>query len=179
MLEPFTSRLMTEAELESISNVWRGDLPIPEITLDPILDQSFAVNLAGYGSIYFLSLLDNAPPDRKSAFSHWLIEADRVRWELPISDEVTPTTYIPHSLDAVVFTELNFDGLGDIYTIASYVTGVGQTGAIPFPVVTLYVQQEDGSFVILEAESLEISSFGLTTVAEVEDVLRGEMNFLP
>ncbi len=78
-------------------------------------------------------------------------------------------SYTPLSLDAVVFTELNFDGLTDIYTIASYITGIGPTGAIPFPIVTLYEQQDDGSFVILEEPSVEISARG---AGEVPDAHR-------
>lgn len=179
ILEAGVSRPMTEAELESIAHLWRLDPPIPGMGLDPILDHSFAVHLTGYGDIYFLSALDQNPPDRDLAYSHILIAGNKVRWELPQSDQLTPSSYRPHSLDAVVFTEFNFDGLGDIYTIASYVTGIGQTGAIPFPVITLYEQQEDGTFKILEAESLEISLRGISTVAEVEEILRAELNFLP
>ncbi len=177
ILDPGVSRPMTETELESIAPLWRLDPPIPEMGLDPILEHSFAVHLAGFGNVYFLSALDQNP--QELVYSHILIEGHKVRWELPQSEQVTPSSYRPYSLDAVVFTELNFDGLTDIYTIASYVTGMGQMGAIPFPVTTLYEQQEDGTFVILEAESIEISSRGVSTVAEVEKILRDELYFLP
>jgi hypothetical protein len=170
-----TSRPITEAELESISDLWKTEPPV----LDPILDQSFAVHLAGYGNVYFLTFFDQNSPDRSSSLTHWLVDSGRVRGELPLSEELTPQAYRPFSLDAVVFTELNFDGLDDIYTIASYITGIGPTGSIPFPVITLYEQQEEGSFVILEEVSLQLTARGVSTVAEVEHILREELLFLP
>ncbi|MFQ3613169.1 MAG: hypothetical protein SNJ68_05555 [Cyanobacteriota bacterium] len=175
VLEISTSRPVTQAELESISNLWETE----PLVLDPVLDQSFAVHLAGYGNVYFLSFFDQSFPDRPLALTHWLVDSGRVRRELPLSEELTPKTYRPFSLDAVVFTELNFDGLEDIYTITSYITGIGPTGAIPFPVITLYEQQEEGSFVILEEISLELTARGVSTVAEVEHILREELLFLP
>ncbi|MDX2270828.1 MAG: hypothetical protein NW237_02625 [Cyanobacteriota bacterium] len=174
-LEPSSSRQMTEAEWQTITSLWKTDPPL----LEPILEQSFAVNLQGYGSIFFLSLFDSSSPGQPQTLTHWLVDGGRVRWELPMSEELTPLSYTPFSLDAVVFTELDFDGLTDIYTIASYITGIGATGAIPFPVVTLYQQQEDGSFLILQEVSLALTERGVATVAEAEEILRKEMLFLP
>ncbi|MEN9230596.1 MAG: hypothetical protein Q6L68_06795 [Thermostichus sp. DG02_5_bins_236] len=174
-LEIATSRPITETELESLSNLWKTEPPV----LDPILKQSFAVHLAGYGNVYFLSFFDQDLLDQPLTITHWLVDSGQVRQELPFSEQLIPKTYTPLSLDAVVFTELNFDGLGDIYTISSYITGIGSTGAIPFPVITLYEQQEEGSFVILEEESLELTARGVSTAAEVERILREELLFLP
>ncbi|MEN9204141.1 MAG: hypothetical protein Q6K80_10910 [Thermostichus sp. DG_1_6_bins_120] len=166
------SRPITAAELESISNLWKTEPPI----LRPILDQSFSVYLSRYGNVYFLSFFDQSLPDRPPVLTHWLVGSGRVLKELPFSEKLIPKSYFPFSLDAVVFTDLYFDGLEDIYTIASYITGVGPTGAIPFPVITVYGQREDGSFVIWENVSLELTTSGASTAAEVEKLLP---QFLP
>ncbi|NJK27553.1 MAG: hypothetical protein HC925_01890 [Coleofasciculaceae cyanobacterium SM2_3_26] len=173
---PGDSRPIAEVEMQSFSNIWKTDPPL----LSPIIEQSFEVNLQGYGVVYFLSFVDKSLSENSPSLSHWIVDGGRVRRELPSSEAIAPEGSVFVSLDAVVFGELNFDGFTDVYTIATYATQNESTEATSFPVVVLYEQNpEDLSFQILEVESLELTARRLSTVAEVEEILRREMLFLP
>jgi hypothetical protein len=176
-----SKRRLTEIEIESLSRLWQTD---PRL-LTPILEQSFEVNLRGYGNIYFLSFMEDNSSEMPQFLSHWIVDKEGVHKELPTPKTMRGKNGSFISLDAVVFGELDFDGFTDIYTIASYAILSSETQAdssevATFPVVTLYVQNpEDQSFQILEDESIALTERGVSTVGEVEEILRGEMLFLP
>ncbi len=165
-LDPGNSRLLESSELVEVQRL------IPTATI--LETQSFRVNLHGQGLGSFVTA-QTPPPDPAQLQLYW-IQEDEIT-SLPQPEDTQSWT--PFSVDAVVFTELDFDGLADVYVIASYLTGIGPTGADPFPWVTFYFQQPDGSFEIDSDLSRQISERGVGTVSEVETILREELLYLP
>ncbi|NJK61741.1 MAG: hypothetical protein HC921_02790 [Synechococcaceae cyanobacterium SM2_3_1] len=165
-LDPGSSRLLESSELEEVQAL------IPTATI--LETQSFRVKLQGQGMGSFVAA-QSPPPDPAQLQLYW-IQADEIT-SLPQPEDTQSWTLF--SLDAVVFTELDFDGLADVYIISRHLTGIGPTGADPFPWVTFYLQQPDGGFEVDPDLSRQVSERGVGTVSEVETILRAELRYLP
>lgn len=61
------------------------------------------------------------------------------------------------SLEGVLFSDLNGDGLIDIVMVGKFATGIGPTGAVPFDVPIIYLRSKNG-FHCLTDVSIKISA---------------------
>ena len=77
---------------------------------------------------------------------------------------------------AVSFQLLN--GYDYVIVMADYITGVGQTAAVPFPVTTVYNNQ-GGYFTVDGPASLALTDRGVSTIAEANSILQNEFGYVP
>jgi len=115
---------------ENIESLIKGGLEIIE-------NQSFWIEFENWGKVKFISseiLIDGT---YKLRF-YLTNESEDILYQFPefIGND-WPTFY---EIRAVSFKDINKDGLKDIIIIADYLTGIGEQGAIPFPVGSIYFQ---------------------------------------
>jgi hypothetical protein len=141
----------------------------------PVINQSFRVNLPECGSCFFVPALNN-----ENVLGMYLVKNSRVVYTFPQSEDLTPAAWRVHNVKAVSFLQLSYSGMNEdgILVLAEYITGIGRTGAKPFPVTILYQRGEKG-FQILAKESEALTSRGVKTVREAEKILRDEFQYLP
>jgi hypothetical protein len=120
-----------------------------------IENQSFWVTLENWGKVQFLSCEDE---DNKLIF-YIANEKGYIIYKFP--DFLGNDWYL-YELKAVSFKDVNKDGLKDIVIIADYMTGIGNEGAIPFPVCGIYFQKGE-KFIDLPELNEEINGVGQNT----------------
>jgi|SRR5690554_309838 len=101
-----------------------------------IEDQSFWTTFENWGKARFLSC------EYKDGVIKLLLyladEKDNILYAFP---DFYGNDWCFYEVRAVSFKDVNKDGLKDVVIIADYVTGIGNEGAIPFPVCGIYFQK--------------------------------------
>ncbi|MBW4601595.1 MAG: hypothetical protein KME29_18975 [Calothrix sp. FI2-JRJ7] len=109
-----------------------------------------------------------------------MVKNNRVVYTFPQSEDLTPAGWRVHDVKAVSFIQLGFSDPNEdgILVLADYITGIGRTGAKPFPVTIVY-QREGKGFKILAKESEALTSRRVKTVRNAQEILWGEFQYLP
>ncbi|MDJ1168718.1 hypothetical protein PMG71_04695 [Roseofilum sp. BLCC_M154] len=154
-------RLLNAAELGWVER----NLFLPDRQI--IIDQSFWLGLREVGEVAFV-----ATEFQNSLEFHVMQTNGEVMHTLPPNSHTE--SWIFSDLKAVSFQEIDFDGSEpDVIVIAEYISG-NRT----FPVTTVYFNQ--GSRFTTDPELNQLlTDRGVSTIAEAEDILRGELLFLP
>ncbi|BDA66653.1 hypothetical protein CAL7716_008190 [Calothrix sp. PCC 7716] len=141
----------------------------------PVINQSFRVNLPECGSCFFVPALNN-----ENTLGIYLVKNNRVVYTFPQSEDLTPASWRVHEIKAVSFLQLGFSDPNEdgVLVLADYITGIGRTGAKPFPVAILY-QREGKGFKILAKESEALTSRRVKTVRDAQKILWDEFQYLP
>lgn len=101
-----------------------------------IEDQSFWTTFENWGKVKFLSC---EYEDGLSKLLFYLAdEKDNILYAFP---DFYGNDWCFYEMKAVSFKDVNKDGLNDIIVIADYMTGIGNEGAVPFPVCGIYFQK--------------------------------------
>ncbi len=161
-LEPFQSRLINSSELTQLQTLLPQDQAI-------IVDQSFLTHWSlAAGPAYLVTTQTEQP-----TLHLYIIQNKKIVQAVPKSEDLSHHFV---NLEAVVFTELDFDGQVDFYTLTRH--QVDQL-AEPQPVVTFYVQTSELNFALDEALSQEVTERQPETVAAVEAIIRDEPLYIP
>ncbi|MDJ1181473.1 hypothetical protein PJF56_21645 [Roseofilum sp. BLCC_M91] len=159
-------RLLHAAELGWVER----NLFLPDRQI--IIDQSFWLGLRGLGEVAFV-----ATKFQNSLEFHVMQTNGEVIHTLPPNSHAE--SWILSNLKAVSFQEIDFDGSEpDVIVIAEYIIGAGPRGDETFPVTTVYFNQGRRFTTDPELNQL-LTERGVSTIAEAEDILRGELMFLP
>lgn len=159
-------RLLHAAELGWVER----NLFLPDRQI--IIDQSFWLGLRGLGEVAFV-----ATKFQNSLEFHVMQTNGEVIHTLPANTHAE--SWILSDLRAVSFQEIDFDGSEpDVIVIAEYIIGAGPRGDETFPVTTVYFNQGRRFTTDPELNQL-LTERGVSTIAEAEDILRGELMFLP
>lgn len=154
-------RLLNAAELGWVER----NLFLPDRQI--IIDQSFWLGLRDLGEVAFV-----ATEFQNSLEFHVMQANGEVMHTLPANTHAE--SWIFSELQAVSFQEIDFDGSEpDVIVIAEYISG-NRT----FPVTTVYFNQGRRFTTDPELNQL-LTDRGVSTIAEAEDILRGELLFLP
>jgi hypothetical protein len=108
--------------------------------------QSFDAELAGFGQVRFVSLIDHRSGPGRCRFE--LRRGGRVVYRFP---EPHANNWSCREITAVAFADVNGDGRQDVIVMAKAVTGIGPTGARPFDANTVYYNTGKGRFAALAA----------------------------
>lgn len=101
-----------------------------------IEDQSFWTTFENWGKVRFLSC---EYEDGVIKLSLYLADdKDNILYAFP---DFYGNDWCFYEVRAVSFKDVNKDGFKDVVIIADYVTGIGNEGAIPFPVCGIYFQK--------------------------------------
>lgn len=159
-------RLLTPAELGWVER----NLASPEQSI--IVDQSFWIQTRAMGEVAFVAT--QVVNDLELLL---MLPNGEIGQVLPPNEDAA--SWVLWEMKAVTFLELDFDGSEpDMIVLADYITGVGPTGSEPFTVATVYLNQ--GSYFTTDTEvNRFLTDRGVQTLAEAEDVLRSELDFLP
>lgn len=102
-------------------------------------NQSFEIELEKWGKVKFVTA---TLPDNPSPKLVFFLADDKGTILYSFSDFVDNLGWLFSEVQAVSFRDVNNDSLKDIIVIADYITGVGETGAIPFHHSKIYLQKE-------------------------------------
>lgn len=163
-------RLLNAAELGWVERnlLWNDSLPDRQI----IIDQSFWLGLRDLGEVAFV-----ATEFQNSLEFHVMQANGDIMHTLPANTHAE--SWIFSELKAVSFQEIDFDGSEpDVIVIAEYILGAGPRGDETFPVTTVYFNQGRHFTTNPELNQL-LTERKVRTIAEAEDILRGELLFLP
>ncbi len=141
----YPSRLLSADESEIVEfDVGAGELGPGRST---IAAQSFAVTVPESGEIFLIATRSAIEGPSKLHLDWRSPTSEGGYFAMPVDPEVASWSFF--ELRAVAFGDFNRDGLGpDVITIAEYVTGIGPTGAQPFPIVTVYFYETLYSYTI-------------------------------
>ncbi|GEM_PF-2709569 len=153
-------KILNNQELEAIEVLFSADETI-------IPQQSFNVNLEGWENCIFTSV-DNFTED-VTKFDFYLIQNNEIIYTFPLQEDVT--YWGGNSVNAVSFQDVDGDEDQDIIVIASYVTGVGRSAAEPFPVTTVYFNEEN-EFLMNDDLNLKLAEAQPSTIGEVNKILK-------
>ncbi len=163
------SRLLTPAEIGWVER----NLPVPARYIN--VDQSFWVNLRDFGEVAFVVTDGTTDPNvALNDLAIYIVSPDGILIEqLPPNPDAT---WMLSETQAVSFQLLN--GYDYVIVMADYITGVGQTAAVPFPVTTVYNNQ-GGYFTVDGPASLALTDRGVSTIAEANSILQNEFGYVP
>ena len=123
-----------------------------------IVEQTFDLNLEPIGEVTFASYL----PDKSEnplADVVFLIEKDgEILSQLPGVSEDNVNTEMFHQIEAVNFSDYNYDGCDDIILIISYYLGAGPQAATPHSTIRYYKGSETGEFTYEKQMSKDATS---------------------
>lgn len=102
--------------------------------------QSFKLDLNGFGSVYFASTIykENSEP------GFLIVQGGKVVYVMPKLEDTEG--WMRDSVKGVWFGPIDADGDDDVIVIADYMTGMGKMGAVPFPVVGIFMSSGAKSF---------------------------------
>jgi hypothetical protein len=103
-----------------------------------IEDQSFPVELENWGKVRFISGRMGDPI--RKAYFYLAGNNGQVLYSFP--EFSGNSRNFCTGIRAIAFSDFNHDGLTDIIIIAEFVTGIGPTGTVPFPVAGTYFQKD-------------------------------------
>lgn len=114
-----------------------------------IENQSFEVNLNNYGEVKFLStkFIDNG--NLKLQF-FIMDNNNNILYKFPSFYGNQWSELF--ELKAISFRDVNNDNLTDIIIIAEFMTGIGKEGAIPFPIASIYFQNNNEFIALRELD---------------------------
>jgi len=144
-------RLLNETERAEVSRV------LHRFSVD--FAQTFHVNLNGFGDCFFASTTYK----ENNVGDFLIVQGDRVSLVLPKNPSAESWTR--SEVKAVAFTSLDDDAYTDVVAIAEYMTGIGPTGAVPFPVVFYYHGTGPKSFRLDEATSNSATEKKVSSIA--------------
>ncbi len=130
---------------------------------EQIAEQTFDLNLEPIGQVTFASYL---PDDSENPLADvvFLIEKDgEVLSQLPGVSEDNVNTEMFCQVEAVNFSDYNYDGCDDIILIISYYLGAGPQAATPHSTIRYYTGSETGEFTYEK----EMSQDATTALAEI------------
>lgn len=108
-----------------------------------IESQTFDVTLDGWGAVQFASY---APEEGmiRGDVSFFLMRDGQAIYELPAWWDGQEAPWRFESVEMVAFRDANGDGQKDIIMLVSYITGAGQTAAVPFNTTRIYLSDGAG-----------------------------------
>ena len=145
----FNNNEITEAEYEELYQKYFGSRDKADNGYrrgEQIAEQTFDLNLEPIGEVTFASYLpdDSGNPLADVVF---LIEKDgEVLSQLPGVSEDNVNTEMFCQVEAVNFSDYNYDGCDDIILIISYYLGAGPQAATPHSTIRYYTGSETGEF---------------------------------
>lgn len=162
----FNDNEITEAEYEQLYQKYfesrdKADNGYPRG--EQIAEQTFDLNLEPIGEVTFASYLpdDSGNPLADVVF---LIEKDgKILSQLPGVSEDNVNTEMFCQVEAVNFSDYNYDGCDDIILIISYYLGAGPQAATPHSTIRYYTGSETGEFTYEK----EMSQNATITLAEI------------
>lgn len=155
----YTAQPLNQAELALIES----ELGLDEEVFEA---HSFAITLPDMGDVAFVTsrVYREGEPDRLA-----LRFRDVDGSYVPLVPNPDTPDWNLWDVDAVAFEDVNTDGAGpDIVVIAEYMTGIGPTGAQPFPVATVFFNDGDDYFATDSYIDELLSSRGVETIADVK-----------
>lgn len=123
-----------------------------------IAEQSFELNLEPIGEVFFASYM---PDDSENPLADvvFLIEQDgEILSQLPSVTENNVNTEMFHQVEAVNFSDYNYDGCDDIILVISYYLGAGPDAAKPHSTIRYYTGSENGAFIYEKQMSEDATS---------------------
>ena len=136
-------------------------------------DHSFTLDVPDLGNVAFVASRSSRPDGKP--FGSLVMRLRFPDGEYQPLVPANPGQEMPWnfwSLNAVAFEDVNGDGLGpDIVAIADYMTGAGPEAAQPFPVTTVQFREPSGFFIADAEVDEQLSSEGISTIAEVRNAL--------
>lgn len=143
----------------------------------PIIDQAFRVNLPDFGNCIFVPVKEFDAKTKRNRLAIYLVKNSQVVYAFPRSPQVQPWNFV--FLRAVSFMELDFDGPDEdgILLISHYTKRRGNN-IETFPVTTLYHREKNG-FIVYEDISKKLTARRVKTIAEAENILRDDFQFIP
>ena len=105
----------------------------------PILSQTFEVDLPHFGSVTFAPFISNKYGPGRLCLC--LIKNSNPVYEFP---KFHGNEWSFEILNGVAFRDVNNDGNLDIILVAEYVTGIGPGGVVPFQVAGIYIYKKNG-----------------------------------
>ncbi|WP_143780210.1 hypothetical protein [Leptolyngbya sp. 'hensonii'] len=146
---------------------------------DLILNHAFRVTLRNFGTCLFVPVASHYGEIGGRKLTLNLIREGKVIYTLPSTEaDRKPWTFL--EIKAISFTELDFDGFEDIILLAEYHAGPGGPGSSePFTLATFYFNQSGQAFRVDEALSRQVSARKVTTMEQIEKIIRNELNYLP
>ncbi len=137
-----------------------------------IPEQVFRVKLKDFGSSTFVPISDSTSGATELSLN--LVKYGKIIYTFPTTEADDNWTFF--QMLAVAFSDVNKDGFEDTIAISEYVTGIGRTGAQPFPVVTVYFNSGGKSFRVDEKLNEEIAKSGAKTIGDVLAFLKGKFS---
>jgi hypothetical protein len=129
-------------------------------------DQSFSTEFENYGEVKFVS--GGVEGDNPFELRLYLTDNDgKVLYSF--SDFYGNRWSMLTEIVVVAFKDVNKDGLKDIIIIANYMTGVGENGAVEFPVAGIYFQK-DMEFIDISEIDEQINEKGKN--ANIDEVIK-------
>lgn len=162
----FNEEKITEVEYKELYQKYFGSRDKAEDGYprgEQIAEQTFELNLEPIGEVTFASYL---PDDSENPLADvvFLIEKDgEVLSQLPGVSEDNVNTEMFHQVEAVNFSDYNYDGCDDIILIISYYFGAGPQAATPHSTIRYYTGSETGEFTYEK----EMSHNATTALAEI------------
>ncbi len=145
------ARALTPAELAEVTKA------LAKFDVDP--KQSFRLTLNGFGECSFAST-----SFRENSVGDYLLVANgKAAYTFPQFPGAGG--WARQSVLAVWFGKLDGDDLLDVVAIAEAMTGMGSTGAVPFPVVTYYKATGPKTFALDKALSEKATDAKVKTIA--------------
>jgi len=139
---------------------------------EQIAEQTFDLNLEPIGQVTFASYL---PDDSENPLADvvFLIEKDgEILSQLPGVSEDNVNTEMFCQVEAVNFSDYNYDGCDDIILIISYYFGAGPQAATPHATIRYYTGSETGEFTYEKEMSQN------ATIALVEITIKTAKEFI-
>ncbi|MCZ6862509.1 MAG: VCBS repeat-containing protein [Alphaproteobacteria bacterium] len=103
--------------------------------------QSFDTELAGFGKVRFVSLIDDRSGPGKCRFE--LRRGGLTVYRFP---KAHANDWSCWEITAIAFADVNGDGRKDVIVMAKAITGIGPTGARTFNANTIYYNTGKGRF---------------------------------
>lgn len=152
------------SDTQAVSPDTQDDAPATDNGWDIIQDQSFDVNLEGWGKARFVSC---KPDDSRDTPHFYLMRDNQVLYTFPWQDR-TGTPGVFDSVRFVAFPDLDKDGRKDV------IIGVGKVSQntdspVPYSVISIYMNRENGfdADEVLSGQVNEAVMYGETDYKQV------------
>lgn len=127
---------------------------------------SFFVCFNNYEKVFFVSVDDNSGGPNTCSF--YLVRKNRILYRF---QKIVDVESYNAEIKAISFKDMNFDGYRDVTIILEYMTGVGSTGAIPFPAATIFFSNKKSGFGIKENVDIKIKD--MDSISEIFRYMKG------
>lgn len=153
-----TETELTKIELiETESTAAQAEQPLEEVSSGGIAEridgnQTFEVSLNDWGEVRFTTC-NPVQGEGLCDVEFYLRKDGEIIYTFPEYWKDNKSTYYFNQVDMVSFKDVNKDGRDDVIVIASYETGAGSQGMVPFHVSRIYLA--DGKGFVLDRELSE------------------------